>query len=211
MAEKENFPTPSTIKMFLMPSNNSLPFPSDGECLLEHSFHVTLVCVGVMCKVLKKYVTQRKTDVREYKASHLITPDMTLAWGRSNHIQVLRQLIQHLKVNPHVKISPLKACHICNYIMTVIVLGKVTRGSNIIEFSVEDFDTAYPSELPNAMKIFSERYKTSIIYGKKIIHVPLEIFDELQNIERHTRSNQGCFRRFGNSRILKTSQIWKVN
>ena len=27
---------------------------------------------------------------------------------------------------------------------------------------------------------------------------------------RHTRHNQGCFRRFANSRISKTSLVWKV-
>ena len=69
----------------------------------------------------------------------------------------------------------MKACNVRNYVMAELVLGNATRCSNIIEFRVEDFHTAYPSELPNAMEIFSKRYKTSIIYGKKIIH-----FKELQ-------------------------------
>ena len=48
-----------------------------------------------------------------------------------------------------------------------------------------DFDKCL--ELPDAMEIYSERYKTSIIYGKKIIHLPTEIFQELQIYQDITR------------------------
>ena len=87
---------------------------------------------------------------------------------------------KRLRQNPESKISFIQTFDIRNYIMGELVLGNATCSSNIIEFWVDDFHNAVQSELPNAMEISSDKYKTTIIYGRKILHFPLETFSEFE-------------------------------
>ena len=48
---------------------------------------VILLRLTEMSKVLKKDSIQRRTEIKERKADNLITPEITLVWGRSVYLK----------------------------------------------------------------------------------------------------------------------------
>ena len=148
---------------------------------------VILIRLKEMTNVIRPDAKCRKTEVKQHKAEALITPADTIEWGRSQFIQSTRQSIKLIRANPTAKILPVIACDIRNYLMVEICLGNATRCSNIRELRLEDFIQAKVSDLPDAMEINSDLYKTSLIYGRKSLQFPLEIFQELDTFVRIVR------------------------
>ena len=58
-----------------------------------------------MAKLSKPDTKQHKTEAKQYKAETLITPEVTIKWGRSTRIQTVRKRLKGIQNNPEIKIS----------------------------------------------------------------------------------------------------------
>ena len=71
--------------------------------------------------------------------------------------------------------------------MVEVCLWNATRCSNLREMRVKDFENATMSDLPDSMEINSDRYKTSITYGRKGLHLPMDLFNEFDTFVKIIR------------------------
>lgn len=70
--------------------------------------------------------------------------------------------------------------------------GNAARSSNIQEITLEHIDNAksskeYITNGTSAMVVASEKYKTSLIYGEKLLVIPGDVWVLLMNYIKHMR------------------------
>ena len=115
---------------------------------------------------LKDVSKQREADLREWKADNLITPQDTEKYGNSEHVQRIIKLFN----SKDAFISLDDARHCRNFIMYMITTANACRSSNIVNITLHDIQEATTDEnFIGAKVIKSRRYKTSMLYGTKII------------------------------------------
>ena len=79
-----------------------------------------------------------------------------------------------------INVSWQQVIHARNYIMFMVTLYNACRSSNLINMTLYDFNMATTHEdFPNAKVVKSKRYKTSMLYGTKMV-----VFNEA--LHRHT-------------------------
>ena len=72
--------------------------------------------------------------------------------------------------------------------MTIIALGNALRASNIINLTFYEFEAAVPEpDYENGMSFRSANYKTSLLYGEKIILLPKECYQRMKFFVYHLR------------------------
>ena len=126
---------------------------------------------------LKPYVRQREEDLKIYKKGNVLTPNVILKYFNSKHVADIRS---RLLIDDYVP-SKLEVIDVRDYLMIMICLMNATRASNLINMTVGDVEKAYQDEsYPNAFCILSTRYKTSMLYGAKIIVVDQPLKTELE-------------------------------
>ena len=190
ISEREPCATPSTIKNVLGSIRQLINYSVCRKVFLgikKELIDMILLRLKEMYEVLRPDTIQRKTEMKQHKAGTLLTPEMTWKWGRSDLVEGIRNNLKDLSIETETLMRFVDACDIRNYLMVEICLGNATRCSNLRELRVSHFLQAVSSQLPNAMEINSDIYKTSLIYGRKIIHLPMEIFEELQTFIRSVR------------------------
>ena len=123
-------------------------------------------------------ISQRKTDLRKLKLKRLMTPSHMIRYGRSKHVQNLnKQMLQIDKT----KITTRFAQQGRDSILSNLCIMNGLRASNIIELRCEDIDEAKPAEgYPGYTSFTNAQYKTSTIYGEKVIVLPNSLFNFLK-------------------------------
>ena len=78
----------------------------------------------------------------------------------------------------------LKVTDLRNMLIFLIIMGNAARSSNIIEMTLQHVNEAVESDKfvsnDSAMVLVSDIYKTSMIYGEKLMLLPKDIFKQLK-------------------------------
>ncbi|XP_066923244.1 uncharacterized protein [Clytia hemisphaerica] len=135
-----------------------------------------------------KYVIARQLIVTKWKQENLLTSEDFLFIGNSDWAVKIAKLLDAPRehtINKHL------ACECRNFIIFLICQGNATRSSNIINMTLQHVNEAktskeFDSNAP-AMIMKSDIYKTSIIYGDKLIVVPSDVFLQIQNYIKFVR------------------------
>ena len=135
---------------------------------------------------LKPLIRQRRIDLRKEKAKQLMTPKHMIAYGRSTFVQKLIKSINDLSESS--KSTKRFAVKVRDYLMTDCCLMNGLRASNLIELRLQDVKeaTKHP-DYPGHWVIVNSTYKTSTIYGEKLIAVPNIVFGHLKKYIDHLR------------------------
>ncbi|XP_066921309.1 uncharacterized protein [Clytia hemisphaerica] len=139
-------------------------------------------------KRTQKYVIARQVVYSKWKQENLLTNEDFIKIGSSPWAVKTAEILndpQKAELNKNV------ACDCLNLLIFLICQGNATRSSNIVNMSLEHMDEAqtaseYESNNP-AMILKSELYKTSIIYGDKLIVLPNDLFSQLTNYIKFIR------------------------
>ena len=137
-----------------------------------------------------KMIAQRKIDLRKIKLKRLITPKHMIAYGKSSYIRNLVFQISELSRKKEEKKSTVRfAQKVRDYLITNLCIMNGLRSSNIIELRVDDILEATRSEdYPGYMVFVNSTYKTSTIYGEKVLVLPDSIFVHMKTYVDHLRS-----------------------
>ena len=126
---------------------------------------------------LTPYIAQRKTDLRKIKLKRLMMPKHMIRYGRSNYVQ---SIVKKLNSTPE-KYTTRFAQQVRDVIICQMCIMNGLRASNIIELRLQDVDDAQPAEgFPGYMSLTNSQYKTSTIYGEKLIVLPDCTFQHLK-------------------------------
>ena len=127
-------------------------------------------CIDEWNSDFTDHIAQRKTDVRRIKLQRLMTPAHMIKYGRSSYV---RSIVENIsKGMKHIKLTIMNGL----------------RSSNIIELRVADVEEAEKSEeYPGYMVFRNSLYKTSTIYGEKVIVLPDNIFKHLKFYIKYVR------------------------
>ena len=124
---------------------------------------------------------ERKNQVREFKSCNLLTSDDIARYFKSDHVKKTVKLLDRLLNEEEVEISYYQACHARNYLSIVLTTVNALRASNLINMTLADLDAHQTHEnFTFAKCIKSKKYKTSLLYGTKIILVANHVFDQLE-------------------------------
>ncbi|XP_065656600.1 uncharacterized protein LOC136081998 [Hydra vulgaris] len=132
---------------------------------------------------LTKPIAQRKTDIRKIKLKRLMTPSHMIKYGRSVHVQrIIKSLNKKINCNDNkLKLTKRFSQQVRDYLIANICIMNGLRASNIIELRTQDvFDATTNPEYPGYKVFVNSTYKTSTIYGEKVIALPLDIFKHLE-------------------------------
>ncbi|XP_057302645.1 uncharacterized protein LOC130636789 isoform X2 [Hydractinia symbiolongicarpus] len=131
-------------------------------------------------------IAQRKTDIRRIKIKRLMTPTHMIKYGRSNFVQGLVKSIE--RVAKSEKPTKRFCQQVRDYLITNLCIMNGLRSSNLIELRVSDVQEAHTSEeYPGYMVFTNSRYKTSTIYGEKVIVLPKNVFEHLKYYVKEIR------------------------
>ena len=122
-------------------------------------------------------IAQRKTDLRRIKKKRLMTPSHMISYGRSSFVRSLTKKLNGRKK----EVFTTRFCQqVRDYIIVNLCIMNGLRSSNIIELRVEDVMEATSAEgNPGYTSMINSKYKTSTIYGEKVIVMPNTLFDQL--------------------------------
>ena len=132
---------------------------------------------------LTKPIAQRKTDIRKTKLKRLMTPSHMIKYGRSLHVQGMMKCLNKKMNNQENKLKPTKrfSQQVRDYLIANICIMNGLRASNIRELRIRDvFDASTNLEYPGYKVFVNSTYKTSTIYGEKVIALPVNIFKHLE-------------------------------
>ena len=133
-----------------------------------------------------EHIAQRKTDLRKIKVKRLMTPSHMIKYGRSNHVRSISTYFQSKRGQ---KLTVRYAQQIRDYLISNMCFMNGLRSSNILELRVKDVEDAKPAEgYPGYMSFINSHYKTSTIYGEKVIVLPNTIFKNLMCYSQEIRS-----------------------
>lgn len=140
----------------------------------------------VLCKRLSPYINARRKDVDRWKGNTLLTKDEVKAYGQSGAVAEIHDAME-LGFAPENKTKRI-AVKCRNHLMLMACLGNALRCSNVINITLRDVETAtVEPEFNNARCVRSDKYKTSLLYGEKIILFPNTIFLQILFYVQHYR------------------------
>ena len=126
-----------------------------------------------------KLIAQRKTDLRRIKLKRLITPKHMIQYGTSKYVQSL--VSQLGEIQSAKKFTKRFCLQVRDYVITNLCFMNGLRSSNIIELRLTDVEEATRNaEYPGYMVFMNSTYKTSTIYGEKVLVLPDNIFNHLK-------------------------------
>ena len=80
------------------------------------------------------------------------------------------------------------AIEIRNYLMTTICIVNCLRALNLMNMTVHDFYQAkLDPEIKDAYRFYNAKYKTSLVYGDKVIIVSRSLYDDLKAFITYAR------------------------
>jgi len=126
---------------------------------------------------LKKLVGQRKVAIRKFKQRQLMTAKHLIAYGRSTFVQSLIKKLNLLENSDSVAFSTGFATDIRGYFMVNLCAMNGLRNSNLCNLQLEDVENyTLDPKYPGHMIVSNDDYKTSTIYGEKLIVIPKCIY-----------------------------------
>lgn len=128
---------------------------------------------------LQPYCKERQSAMQDFKLENLITNKDCKDFGNSS---VARNILSNLNEIRHTtqdQYSTEQAIECRNYLMFMLCVTNALRASNLINITLADVANAKHDEEFNAMVISSSKYKTSMLYGKKMIVCSQPLYKQL--------------------------------
>ena len=127
--------------------------------------------------MLKPLIKQREVDLKSSKRSNVLTQSVMDKYFNSKHVKEVRKKLLNLDYLP-TKVDVVDAR---DYLLIMICMFNATRASNLINIMCSDIDDmVQDATFPDAWCFKSDRYKTSLLYGTKVIIVDEPLKHELE-------------------------------
>ena len=98
------------------------------------------------------------------------------------------QIPKKIENDPTIFVSVAKAIDIRDYLMLNLCVTNCLRSSNLINITLDDFNKAKKhGEIQNAYTFTTKKYKTSLIYGSKVMLVSAAVSEQLEIFVKHIR------------------------
>ncbi|XP_057295982.1 uncharacterized protein LOC130624937 isoform X1 [Hydractinia symbiolongicarpus] len=137
---------------------------------------------------LRPLIKQRKVNLRRLKTRHLLTVEHMIKYGRSPFTQDIVAKLNNYSTRGKSKYTIGFCLKVRDYVMTNICIMNGLRASNLIELLVSDVkEASRHDDYPGHWVIINSNYKTSTIYGEKVIAIPDAIFNHLKIYMDHLR------------------------
>lgn len=131
-----------------------------------------------------------KSALRKLSALNrlLISTNEFQQYGCSDHVIHVCKQLQEVMDDPETFISFHEAIDIRNYLMLNICIVNCLRASNLINMTIHDFQQAKKdNEIQGAYRFYINKYKTSLVYGEKVILVSDTLYDQMNSYITHVR------------------------
>lgn len=136
--------------------------------------------ISELCGSLKNLAKQRERDVSEWKCDNLLSPSDVKMFCQSEFVQTELQYVRSL-VKGSVGADKEHAVAVRNIIMVQVCLMNACRASNLQNITLLDVDDAKEDvDFPGSWNIKSTRYKTSMLYGTKMITLTADLYGLLK-------------------------------
>ena len=127
--------------------------------------------------MLKPLIKQSEVDLKSFKRSNVLTQSVMDKYFNSKHVKEVRKKLLNLDYLP-TKVDVVDAR---DYLLIMICMFNATRASNLINMMCSDVDgMVQDATFPDAWCFKSDRYKTSLLYGTKVIIVDEPLKHELE-------------------------------
>jgi len=134
---------------------------------------------------LKPFLKHREQNMATFKSQNIITPEVAANYGDSDHVRSLINILNTAYAKG--KVLKKHAIDIRNFLMLLVSFGNAARASNIINITLEDFDNAQEEPEYHAMSIRSVNYKTSLLYGEKMLLFGKDLFFHIETYVKFCR------------------------
>ena len=141
-------------------------------------------------KVLASLQThQYKIHSNRALSDTLIAANKFQSYGSFKHIKELNEDLHSLITSPKSdKLSKQKAIDVRDYLMVSLTYFNCFRASNLMNITLADISRMKPhNEIDGAHVITNTKYKTSMIYGAKIILISTTHVEQIQLCIEHLR------------------------
>ena len=136
-------------------------------------------------KELSSKISQRKVTIRREKKKQLMTAHHMIAYGRSKHVQTIVKIFKSIS---GVKLSQRVAVDCRDYLVCEMTMMNGLRASNVLQLRLSDVTNASNNcDYPGQKVIENIKYKTSSIYGEKLIALPGPLFIQLEKYVKYCR------------------------
>ena len=133
--------------------------------------------ISEIISMLKPLVKQREMDLKTFKRSNVLTEAVMQKYFNSKHVKDVRKKLLNLDYLP----TKLDAVDARDYLLVMICMFNATRASNLINMMCSDVKSMVQDDtFPDAWCFKSDRYKTSLLYGTKVIIVDEPLKHELE-------------------------------
>ena len=138
---------------------------------------------------LKRYTDQRQQVMSKHKSDKLIAANKFQSYGSSKDIKELNAGLRSLTTSPKsVKLSKQKAIDVRDYLTVSVTYFNCLRVSNLMNITLADISRMkLHNEIDGAHVITNTKYKTSMIYGAKIILISATHAEQIQLYIEHLR------------------------
>ena len=138
---------------------------------------------------LKRYIDQREQVMSKHKSDTLIAANKFQSYGSSKHIKELNADLHSLTTSPKsVKLSKQKAIDVRDYLMVSLTYLNCLRASTLMNITLADISRMNPhNEIDGAHVITNTKYKTSMIYGAKMILINATHAEQIRLYIEHLR------------------------
>ena len=136
---------------------------------------------------LKRYIDQREQVISQHKSDTLIAANKFQSYGSSKHIKELNADLHSLSTSPkNVKLTKQKAIDVRDYLIVFLTYFNCLRASNLMNITLADVSSMKPhNEIDGAHVITNTKYKTSMIYGAKMILISATHAEQIELCIEH--------------------------
>ena len=150
-----------------------------------------------MQKNLKALCDELTQQIKSFKKSILISTNEFQDYGCYNHAISICKKLKEINDDPDTFVSFQETIDMKNYLMVTICMVNCLRASNLMHMTIYDFQQAnIDAETWEAYHFHNNKYKTSIVYGDKVILFRESLNDQIKTFITYARSQlaDGKFR-----------------
>ena len=130
---------------------------------------------------LGDFIISRQHEVSRWKLKNLLSIAEIQKYGEASEIKEVNNILDgKVKLSPKKREKLNQVTRSRNHLMLVTCLINATRSSNLANMTLYDVENATLDTSYNAFCVRSENYKTSLLYGDKLMLFPNDIFLQLQ-------------------------------
>ena len=137
---------------------------------------------------MKKLCEERTQLIKSFKKSVLISVSKFQQYGCSIHVILVCQKFKEIVDDPDTFSTFQDAIDMRNYLMVTICIVNCLRASNLMNMTIYDFQQAKSdAEIKGAYRFYNNKYKTSLVYGEKVILVSESLYDQIKTFITYVR------------------------